>query len=164
MQCKQFEVGMTTQNHKIMRSSTVELTLTLRGGTRNEANISMDSVEERQPKKRASEPSNDPNDKIISDNMDLLRKDIEAASKRTLEQMEMITKQSHEVMANMLQAQPTKTNNDGNVRFTAIEARIVALERSTRVVATGFIANSREEETDIVETRCARSWNVPQNG
>ena len=79
-----------------------------------------------------------------------------------------ITKQSHEVMANMLQAQPTKTNNDGNARFTAFEARIVALEnsrspasnktreatheqeqRSTRAVATGFIANSREEETMI---------------
>ena len=64
--------------------------------------------------------------------------------------------------------QPTKTNNDGNARFTAFETRIVALEnsrspgsnktreatheqeqRSTRAVATGFIANSREEETMI---------------
>ena len=50
---KQFDARKTTKNYNKLRSSSIELTLKQEGGAKNETDITMDSSEERQPKRRA---------------------------------------------------------------------------------------------------------------
>ena len=90
----------------------------LKGGTKTEPDITMNTSEERQPERRASEPSNDPIEKKVTDIVDHTSETYESMIKRNqFEQMEKLSRQTHEIVAQTLHTQLTQISHDGNARF-----------------------------------------------